>query len=204
MNTQPKSSPQTHKATSETHTAEEPTTPSVNMVHTGDKPYLDCQYAGNPVSVLLSSGSKTNLVRTSFANKVQFPIQPSAQVEYQYNSMTTYTVKGKVSCQLSKEHHVIQLDALVVDELPADVLAGSPFLVTNDISVRPAKCQIIIGDSDIFSYANPGRYHHTIGLYSHNNQGFSYFDHRDKLSISADLKESSVISNSHAYTSVRP
>ena len=44
------------------------------------------------------------------------------------------------------------LEALVVDDLDVDILAGTPFMATNDIAVRPAKHQITIGDSDIVSY----------------------------------------------------
>ena len=36
-----------------------------------------------------------------------------------------------------------------MNELDVDILAGIPFMSTNDISVRPAKQQILIGDTSI-------------------------------------------------------
>ena len=39
-----------------------------------------------------------------------------------------------------------------MNELDIDVLAGIPFMSTNDISVRPTKQQILIGDTNIVHY----------------------------------------------------
>ena len=39
-----------------------------------------------------------------------------------------------------------------MNELDADILAGTPFMSTNDISVRPAKQQILIGDTNLVHY----------------------------------------------------
>ena len=39
-----------------------------------------------------------------------------------------------------------------MNELEVDILAGIPFMSTNDISVRPAKQQILIGDTNIVHY----------------------------------------------------
>ena len=39
-----------------------------------------------------------------------------------------------------------------MNELDVDILAGIPFMSTNDIFVRPAKQQILIGDTNIFHY----------------------------------------------------
>ena len=40
-----------------------------------------------------------------------------------------------------------------MNELDVDILAGIPFMSTNDISVRPAKQQILIGDTNIVHYS---------------------------------------------------
>ena len=39
-----------------------------------------------------------------------------------------------------------------MNKLDVDILAGIPFMSTNDISVRPAKQQILIGDTNIVHY----------------------------------------------------
>ena len=57
-------------------------------------------------------------------------------------------VIGEVHCSLTRGQWTFELDALVVRQLDVDILAGNPFMVRNDIGVRPAKRQIVIGDTD--------------------------------------------------------
>ena len=53
---------------------------------------------------------------------------------------------------LSRGQCKIQLEALVVNDLDVDILGGIPFMSSNDISVRPAKQQIILQDNEIVHY----------------------------------------------------
>ena len=59
---------------------------------------------------------------------------------------------GETRIMLSRENIDVALDALVVNELDVDILAGIPFISTNDISVNPAKQQILLGDTNIVHY----------------------------------------------------
>ena len=42
--------------------------------------------------------------------------------------------------------------SLVVEDLDVDILAGMPFMTSNDVAVRPAKREIIIAGCDVASY----------------------------------------------------
>lgn len=42
----------------------------------------------------------------------------------------------------------------MIESLDIDVLAGIPFMESNDISVRPYKHQVLIGDSTIYTYGD--------------------------------------------------
>ena len=66
--------------------------------------------------------------------------------------MTPLAVAGETRLILSRADKQLALDALVVDDLDVDVLAGTPFLIANDITIRPAKCQIRIQDSEVIHY----------------------------------------------------
>ena len=48
---------------------------------------------------------------------------------------------GETHIMLSRDKIELASDALVVNELDVEFLAGIPFMSTNDISVRPAKQQ---------------------------------------------------------------
>ena len=67
---------------------------------------------------------------------------------------TQLNVKGEVHCTLNRGPHTFSLDALVVDKLDVQVLAGTSFLVQNDIATRPAKCQVIIAGKDTITYSD--------------------------------------------------
>jgi len=64
-------------------------------------------------------------------------------------------VIGEVkNIRVRRGSRVFTLDALVTKQDVGDVIAGEPFLEQNDIALRSAKKQIIIGGSDVISYAN--------------------------------------------------
>ena len=75
----------------------------------------------------------------------------------QADGVTPMDVIGELHCSLTRGQWTFELDALVVRQLDVDILAGNPFMVHNDIGVRPAKRQIEIGGSEIISYSSLSR-----------------------------------------------
>ena len=57
---------------------------------------------------------------------------------------------AKSTASLTHGQWTAELGALVVRQLDVDILASNPFIVRNDIGVRPAKRQIEIGGSEIY------------------------------------------------------
>ena len=55
---------------------------------------------------------------------------------------------------LTRGPYVFTLDALVTERDFGDIIAGEPFLESNDIAVRAFKKQIIIHGKDIVPYDN--------------------------------------------------
>ena len=47
------------------------------------------------------------------------------------------------------------MEALVVNDLDIDVLAGMPFISSNDITMRPYKQYLILGDGPVIHYGLP-------------------------------------------------
>jgi hypothetical protein len=45
-------------------------------------------------------------------------------------------------------------EGLVVEDLDVDILAGISFMEINDVSLRPSKREITIGDKHIYSYGS--------------------------------------------------
>ena len=92
------------------------------------------------------------MMRASVATHIGAVIQKTKQTACQADGITPLTVVGEVHITLQRDIHELHLEALVVKELDVDVLAGIPFLVANDISIRPAQHQVSIQGA-IVTYA---------------------------------------------------
>ena len=86
------------------------------------------------------------MIKSSVAHSIGAPIKQSSQHALQADGVTPLAVAGETRLLLSRAEKQLALDALVVDDLD---VAGTPFLIANDITVRPAKCQVRIQDSEI-------------------------------------------------------
>ena len=126
-------------------------------VITRKSPHLQCFYDHYPVQMCLDTGSESNLVSERFALHAGMPIltQNVHQGAVQADANSRLDVVGEVkNVRVRRGSRVFTLDALVTKQDVGDVIAGEPFLEQNDVAVRSAKKQIIIGGSEIISYAN--------------------------------------------------
>ena len=135
--------------------SQEPAALRVSIVQS---PVLNTFYHEHPLQLTLDTGATSNMVRASSAKLYGFPITPASQMARQADGVTPMDVIGEVHCSLTRGHRTFELDALVVRQLDVDILAGNPFMVRNDIGVRPAKHQIEIGGTEIISYSSPSRH----------------------------------------------
>ena len=136
---------------------------SICRVNIIQSPVLSAFFHDHPVQLTLDTGATTNMVRASATDYYGFSVSPASQMARQADGVTPLDVVGEIHCQVTRGQHSFQLDALVVRQLDVDILAGNPFMTCNDIAVRPAKRQIVIGGSEIVNY---GRSNH---ISSHSN-----------------------------------
>jgi len=94
------------------------------------------------------------LIHSSTAKADNLPIHPASQIAQQADGATPLHVISEVQCNLSRGSLEFRFDAMVVKQLDLRVLAGNPFLVTDDIAVRPLKRQIIIKVEDSLKYGS--------------------------------------------------
>ena len=132
--------------------------PAALRVSIVQSPVLNTFYHKHPVQLTLDTGATSNMVCASSAKLYGFPITPASQMARQADGVTPMDVIGEVHCSLTRGQWTFELDALVVRQLDVDILACNPFMVRNDIGVRPAKRQIEIGGTEIISYSSPSRH----------------------------------------------
>ncbi len=92
------------------------------------------------------------MIKTSVAKAIGASIQKTTHKALQADVVTQLKVVGEGHLTLSRSNLSLHLDALVVDNLDVDVLAGTPFMITNDIFLRPAKQQVTVQGHEISYY----------------------------------------------------
>ena len=92
------------------------------------------------------------MIKASVARSIDDPIVKTSQQALQVDGVTPLAVVGETRLALSRADERLTLDALVVEDLDVDVLAGTPFMIANDISVRPAKREVLIQGSEVILY----------------------------------------------------
>ena len=112
-------------------------------VSTKQSPHFNAFYHHHSLKLTLDTGAKTSMIKASVAHSIAAPIVKTSQQALQADGVTPLVVVGETHLALSRAGKHLTLDALVVEDLDVDVLAGTPFMITNDISVRPAKGQFL-------------------------------------------------------------
>ena len=125
---------------------------STRRVNVKQSPFFKAFYEHHPIRLTIDTGAETNMIKASIAKYIGAKISKSSQTALQADGVTPLNVLGEIHITLSRSHTNLHLDALVVEELDVDVLAGTPFMIINDISVRPAKHHIVLGDGTSIHY----------------------------------------------------
>ena len=133
--------------------------PASRRVSTKKSPTMKAFFKHHPLTVTLDTGAELSMIKHSVAQGIGATIKPTTQNAIQADGSTPLKILGETHITLTRGSHNLLLDALVVDNLDVEILAGIPFMVHNDIAIRPSRHELTIGDSDIVSYASHGTDH---------------------------------------------
>lgn len=92
------------------------------------------------------------MIRDTAIQRLGCHVTPSFQSVHQADGSSPLHVVGETRLSFTREDWTFTFEGLVVENLDVDVLAGTPFMETNDILVRAAKRQVILGDGSIHHY----------------------------------------------------
>ena len=126
----------------------------VFRIQTRKSPYLDMFYAHHPVRITIDSGATGNMIRHTVIQRLGCQVAPSSQSVHQADDSSPLHVVGETRFPFTCGGHTFIFEGLVIENLDVDVLAGTPFMESNDIAVHPAKCQVILGDGTIHNYGS--------------------------------------------------
>ena len=94
------------------------------------------------------------MIRHSTAKRLGCPIISSAQSVQQAVGSSQLQVVGEIHAIFTRDKADFTFEGLVVEDLDVEVLAGTPFMEANDIAVRPAKREVLLGNGSIYTYGS--------------------------------------------------
>ena len=135
-----------------------PSTVPIEALHVKvrQSPYLDMFYEHFTTRVVMDSGATGNMIRASTAARLGVKVQKSSQSAQQADGSSPLIISGEVRLTLSYDNVIHHFEGLVVENLDSEILAGMPFLEANDITLRPARRQIILKNGREYSYGSLG------------------------------------------------
>ncbi|CAC5369941.1 unnamed protein product [Mytilus coruscus] len=95
------------------------------------------------------------MIKASSADYICITIKKSNHSALQADGVTPLNIVGECHFTLSRDGIELQLEALVVNDLDVDILAGIPFMSYNDIAIFPSKHKIVIRDKVTVIYGSP-------------------------------------------------
>ena len=106
------------------------------------------------------------MFRASTAQRLGARILKSSQKVQQADGSSPLPVRGETRLELSYDGLVHHFEGLVVENLDVEVLAGIPFLESNDITIRPSRTLIILSNGKKYQYGYSGtkKLHSVAGL----------------------------------------
>ena len=109
-------------------------------------PVLDVEINGVETEMLADCGAEANLTTKEKCNEVGARIRPTKQRAMMADGRTPLKTVGETSFTVKFSHHKFLFSGLVVEQLDSGIVAGMPFLQTNDVFVRPNQNKVYVGD----------------------------------------------------------
>ncbi|MEG7522125.1 MAG: retropepsin-like domain-containing protein, partial [Chromatiales bacterium] len=119
-------------------------TTTVQRIDVRQSPYLDAFHDHHAVRVTIDSGATGNMIRHDTAVRLGCTIKNSSQSAHQADGSSPLTIVGEITISLARKNKSFQFCGLVVQNLDVEMLAGTPFMEVNDITIRPAKRTITL------------------------------------------------------------
>ena len=84
------------------------------------------------------------MIKASLAHYLGIKVKKSTQSALQADGTTPIEITGETSLTVSHRGIDMRLEALIASNMDVDILAGTPFMASNDIAVRPSNHEITL------------------------------------------------------------
>ena len=95
-----------------------------------------CKYC--PLQLILDTGAEISMIKTSVAVGIGATIKENNENALQADGVIPLSIAGETQLLFFRNNVDLKLEALVVNYLDIDILAGRSSMTANDISLRPS------------------------------------------------------------------
>ena len=141
----------------------------INRVNVDASPFLELEFDEKPCIATLDTGATCNILSEKLARRVGVKIHPTTQKVRMADGKSNLDVVGETNATLHRKGKPYHLSAIVCRYTDCDILAGMPFLKSNDISLHPYSDEIILGGTEVVKYdpvRKPSRYVRRLTVHS--------------------------------------
>ena len=124
----------------------------INQVNIDASPVLELQRDDVRCDVTLDTGATCNLIKEKKARDIRAKITPTSQKVRMADGTSPLDVVGETEITLFRNNKPYVLSAIVCRNTDTEILAGMPFMKTNDVAVRPYSDEIILGGTEFVKY----------------------------------------------------
>ena len=130
----------------------------IDRVDIISSPVLQVTVNTDSAEITLDSGAEATLVSLQECKRLGLEILPTSQHASMADGISPLKTTGEVHfaatryCPTTKRSHKLHISGLVIEKLNCPILAGMPFLVQNDVYLRPKHRSIHIGECCVVRY----------------------------------------------------
>ena len=128
--------------------------PTSQRVQVRQSPYLDTFYDHYNARITIDSGATGNMISLSAVKRFGVEIRKSSQSAHQADGSSPLNVVGETKLTFTRDNVPLLFEGLVIENLDVDILAGTPFMEHNDITIRPAKRHVILNNGSRYVYGS--------------------------------------------------
>ena len=128
-------------------------------------PTISTFHHHQPVCVTLDSGANATTISRSLVTRLQINMTPTVHQPSQADGKTRLTPLGEVTFSINRGSLTFLVEAVVVEELDCEFLAGMPFLHKNGITLDIPRGRAVVRGQHIIPFSkNPSGFSRTTPL----------------------------------------
>ena len=124
----------------------------ISKVSIDASPVLILSKDNRPHNLTLDSGASCSCISETKAVEVKAVIRPTNQRVRMADGKSNLQVVGETDVTFYRDDTPYQLSAVVVRHMDTNILAGMNFMKKNDVALRPATDEIILGGTKVIKY----------------------------------------------------